>query len=51
MNQGQCVLYLHPDGGSYAEKRISSFGLPICLPEPVGFTLQTSSFSMYKKQN
>jgi Uma2 family endonuclease len=48
--EGQCVLYLHPDGGIYAEKRISSFGLPIELPEPVGFTLETSTFGMYKKQ-
>jgi Uma2 family endonuclease len=48
--KGQCVLCLHPEGEGYAEKRISSFGLPICLPEPVGFTLQTSSFGTYKKQ-
>jgi len=47
--KGECLLYLHPRHGAYSEKRVTHFGEPVDLPEPIGFTLSTTGFGTYKR--
>lgn len=48
--KGECLLHQHPSGAAYATKQVFKFGDPVPLPDPVGVTLDTSSFKRYSNQ-
>ncbi|ROO84382.1 Uma2 family endonuclease [Actinocorallia herbida] len=46
---GQCTLYTKPVSGLYEDKSAIPFGAPVPLPDPVGCTLDTSSFRTFDR--
>ncbi|NYI04884.1 Uma2 family endonuclease [Allostreptomyces psammosilenae] len=45
--EGTWTLLSKPKNGEYVERETREFGIPIQLPEPLGFTIDTSRFQRY----